>query len=167
MTFNLRYPGQQWDQETGLAYNINRYYDASSGRYIQADPIGLNGRWNRFAYAESNSIGEIDQNGLFAIALLLIPIIISGTDVDIAAGLGALAAGLNLIFGKPKLGNESNPVNAPPGTLPIDQTGLGHGEIHEIKDGIGAGAADWTGIDPDGNAVDNGPADDCTNRPTG
>lgn len=50
VTFNLRYPGQQWDQETGLAYNINRYYDASSGRYIQADPIGLDGGWNRFAY---------------------------------------------------------------------------------------------------------------------
>ena len=50
VTFNLRYPGQQWDQETGLAYDINRYYDASSGRYIQADPIGLDGGWNRFAY---------------------------------------------------------------------------------------------------------------------
>lgn len=41
MRFNLRYAGQQWDEETGLAFNIRRYYDAQSGRYIQANPIGL------------------------------------------------------------------------------------------------------------------------------
>ncbi|QIL80982.1 RHS repeat protein [Diaphorobacter sp. HDW4A] len=64
VTFNLRYPGQQWDQETGLAYNINRYYDASSGRYIQADPIGLDGGWNRFAYVGSNPLNSVDPMGL-------------------------------------------------------------------------------------------------------
>ncbi|WCN00506.1 hypothetical protein M5C96_23225 [Acidovorax sp. GBBC 1281] len=37
-----------WDEETGLAYNLNRYYDREGGRYIQADPIGLDGGWNRF-----------------------------------------------------------------------------------------------------------------------
>ena len=64
MTFNLRYPGQQWDQETELAYDINRYYDASSGRYIQADPIGLDGGWNRFAYVGGNSLNSTDPLGL-------------------------------------------------------------------------------------------------------
>ena len=43
VTFNLRYPGQQWDEETGLAFNMNRYYHPQEGRYIQADPIGLDG----------------------------------------------------------------------------------------------------------------------------
>ena len=69
VTFNLRYPGQQWDQETGLAYNINRYYDASSGRYIQADPIGLDGGWNRFGYVGGNPLRFIDPEGLQAGAI--------------------------------------------------------------------------------------------------
>ena len=34
VTFDLRYPGQQWDEESGLAFNINRYHDKTSGRYI-------------------------------------------------------------------------------------------------------------------------------------
>lgn len=37
----LRFPGQYYDSETGLHYNLNRYYDPSSERYIEADPIGL------------------------------------------------------------------------------------------------------------------------------
>jgi len=31
---NLRFPGQYYDQETGLHYNYFRYYDPSTGRYI-------------------------------------------------------------------------------------------------------------------------------------
>ena len=64
VTFNLRYPGQQWHQESGLAYNINRYYDASSGRYIQANPIGLDGGWNRFVYVGGNPLQWTDPLGL-------------------------------------------------------------------------------------------------------
>lgn len=36
---NLRFPGQYYDAETGLNYNIYRYYFSSLGMYIQPDPI--------------------------------------------------------------------------------------------------------------------------------
>jgi len=62
--FELRYPGQQWDGETNLAYNLHRYYDASTGRYVQVDPIGLEGGWNRFGYVEGNPLGDVDPEGL-------------------------------------------------------------------------------------------------------
>ena len=36
--FNLRFPGQYRDAETGLFYNYFRDYDPQTGRYVQSDP---------------------------------------------------------------------------------------------------------------------------------
>ena len=66
VSFDLRYPGQQWDEETGLSYNLHRYYDAATGRYTQADPIGLDGGWNRFAYVGGDPVNFSDPDGLQA-----------------------------------------------------------------------------------------------------
>jgi RHS repeat-associated protein len=38
---NLRFPGQYYDQETGLHYNYFRYYDPETGRYMRVDPGGV------------------------------------------------------------------------------------------------------------------------------
>jgi RHS repeat-associated protein len=60
----FRFPGQYYDQETGLHYNYFRYYDPSTGRYITPDPIGLEGGINLFSYAANNPINHIDTRGL-------------------------------------------------------------------------------------------------------
>ncbi|MBU2709336.1 hypothetical protein KCM76_25295, partial [Zooshikella marina] len=64
VTLNLRFPGQYYDAESGLFYNYFRDYDPSTGRYIESDPIGLNGGLNTFAYVEGNPVGYIDPLGL-------------------------------------------------------------------------------------------------------
>lgn len=44
------FAGQSLDEETGLVYNFNRYYDPEIGRYISPDPIDLGGGLNLYAY---------------------------------------------------------------------------------------------------------------------
>ncbi|EOQ56975.1 protein rhsD [Escherichia sp. KTE31] len=60
---SYRLPGQQYDEESGLYYNRNRYYDPLQGRYITQDPIGLAGGWNLYQYP-LNPITNIDPLGL-------------------------------------------------------------------------------------------------------
>lgn len=60
---NLRFPGQYHDAESGLDQNGWRSYASYLGRYTQADPIGLNGGNNRFAYVGGNPINRIDPTG--------------------------------------------------------------------------------------------------------
>ena len=62
--FNLRFPGQYLDRETGLFYNYYRDYDPQTGRYVQSDPIGLDGGLNPYLYVSSNPLGAIDPFGL-------------------------------------------------------------------------------------------------------
>jgi RHS repeat-associated protein len=63
-TYNLRFPGQYFDAETGFVHNIRRDYDPTTGRYLESDPIGLGGGVSTYAYVESNPMAYFDPLGL-------------------------------------------------------------------------------------------------------
>jgi RHS repeat-associated protein len=63
-SYDLRFPGQFFDQATRLHYNYFRDYDPRLGRYIESDPIGLAGGINTYAYANGNPVTSTDVLGL-------------------------------------------------------------------------------------------------------
>jgi len=58
-----RFPGQYFDEESGLHYNFHRYYNPAAGRYISPDPLGLAPAPNPYSYP-TNPTGWIDPLGL-------------------------------------------------------------------------------------------------------
>ena len=59
----LRFPGQYYDDETGLHYNLHRYYNPDSGAYLTADPLGLGPSPNDHSYV-LNPLAFFDPLGL-------------------------------------------------------------------------------------------------------
>ena len=62
---NLRYPGQRFDAASGLNYNYFRDYDPNTGRYVQSDPIGLQGGISTYGYVGGSPVNAVDPLGLF------------------------------------------------------------------------------------------------------
>ncbi|KDN22083.1 RHS repeat-associated core domain-containing protein [Amycolatopsis rifamycinica] len=64
----LRFPGQYLDAETGLHFNVFRYYDPANARYISPDPLGLTPALNPETYVEdpfvaADPLGLTRNNG--------------------------------------------------------------------------------------------------------
>jgi RHS repeat-associated protein len=66
---NIRFPGQWFQLETGLAYNWHRHYDATLGRYVQPDPLGLRSLMSdgpsAYGYVGGNPLAYSDPRGEF------------------------------------------------------------------------------------------------------
>lgn len=63
--YNLRFPGQYYQAETGLNQNYNRDYDPLVARYVESDPIGLaGGSYSTYDYASGNPVDGTDPSGL-------------------------------------------------------------------------------------------------------
>ena len=50
IVYNLRFPGQYADTEAAWSYNGARNYDPHTGRYLEADPMGLTAGVSRYNY---------------------------------------------------------------------------------------------------------------------
>ena len=59
----FRLQNQYYDEETGLHYNLMRYYEPEAGRFVNQDPIGLLGGENLYSFAPNAQIW-IDVWGL-------------------------------------------------------------------------------------------------------
>lgn len=64
LIYNPRFPGQYYDKETNLHYNYFRDYNPQTGRYIESDPIGLEGGINTYSYVGGNPLSGFDPLGL-------------------------------------------------------------------------------------------------------
>ena len=63
--YALRFPGQYFDESTGLHYNYYRTYDPSIGRYLESDPIGLAAGPNTYSYVSNMPTMRTDKYGLY------------------------------------------------------------------------------------------------------
>ncbi|MCC6562760.1 MAG: RHS repeat protein, partial [Xanthomonadales bacterium] len=61
---NLRFPGQYLDAESNLHYNYFRDYDPATGRYVESDPVGLEGGIATYSYVTSQPLDFADADGL-------------------------------------------------------------------------------------------------------
>ena len=120
-SLNLRFPGQVFQIETGLAYNWHRHYDTTTGRYTQPDPLGFVDGPSIYAYAGNSPFMYVDREGRwinFAIGAAIgigIEFLTNGKcatlgDYALATAGGAIGGGIGgkgLVSGLRVLGNRA------------------------------------------------------------
>ncbi len=64
LTNSFRYTGREFDAETSLYYMRERYFDPSTGRFLNEDPIGFSGGSDFYSYVDGDSTSLVDLLGL-------------------------------------------------------------------------------------------------------
>lgn len=100
----FRYRGYYYDIETGLYYLNSRYYDPSTGRFINADGLNfleqdkINGL-NLYAYCGNNPVMNIDPNGNFFLSFLIAGILFGAISGAVVGGIKASKNGTSILGG--------------------------------------------------------------------
>lgn len=83
------FTGRFLDEESGLLYYRARYYDPTTGRFLQRDPEGYAQGPNLFAYCGNNPPSLTDPSGRWWIVVVIIICIIAD---DVGESPGELEA---------------------------------------------------------------------------
>jgi RHS repeat-associated protein len=59
----FRYTGREWDSETGLYYYRARYYDPTTGRFINEDPVRFWSGVDFYKYVDNSPPNAVDPSG--------------------------------------------------------------------------------------------------------
>ncbi|WP_108813218.1 RHS repeat-associated core domain-containing protein [Loktanella sp. Alg231-35] len=131
----LRFPGQWFQAEAGLHQNWMRDYDPTTGRYMQADPLGLVDGASVYGYALQNPGRYIDPRGEFAIPL--VPLALGGAafiwcyfycEKPVNDFIDACGMLIDDLFKPPII----SPSSRPPGYLPGDVGAIAWGGLNGV-----------------------------------
>ena len=145
---NLRYPGQWFSAESDLNQNWMRDYDPTTGRYIQADPLGLVDGASVYGYALQSPNRYTDPTGEIACGGVCIAgaLMAAGILYDYLTDEGCYNTGdfaFSVITNLPplkaaRLGHSAAKAAKAFGKAPklpkLDNTGKMHGKLPELKD---------------------------------
>ena len=157
VTVNLRFAGQYYDQETALHQNYFRDYDSSTGRYVQSDPIGLEGgSFSTYSYVRGNPLSFIDPEGLETNSACLAACTAVGGAVGTFAGQAAGAAVGGVIGG-----TAGTAVAPGVGTVVGGAAGAAGGRVVGGRVGGAAGAVAGAVV---GQQICSSSTDDCRDQ---
>jgi RHS repeat-associated protein len=88
---DFQYAGYYWHEPSGLNLSTFRPYNASTGRWINRDPIGEAGGTNLYDYVENDPISFVDPSGLDGVTVPITPLappnyVHTGLQIDTGGG---------------------------------------------------------------------------------